>query len=94
MNFLFQIPEQFKIEKVLNRDSQTIAEFLDCRNCRTAVSTADDVICCGLGHTAHDTELVDENIALVSQFQDALLNSFNNVHGYHLFSLLMILSSS
>ena len=47
LNFLFQIPKQFRIEKVLDRDSQTIAEFLDCRNCCAAVSTADDVVYCG-----------------------------------------------
>lgn len=63
-NFLFQIPEQFRIEEVLNRDSQTIAEFLDCRNCCAAVPTADDVVDGGLGHTAHATELVDGTIIL------------------------------
>ena len=94
LNFLFQIPEQFRIEEILNRDSQTIAEFLDCRNCRAAVPTADDVVDCGLGHTAHATELVDGNIALAAQFQDALFNSFTDVHGYHLFSLTMIPGSS
>ena len=94
LNFLFQIPEQFRIEKVLDRDSQTIAEFLDCRNCCAAVSPADDVVYCGLGHTAHATELVDGNIALAAQLQDALLNSFTDVHGYHLFSLMMIPGSS
>ena len=44
LNFLFQIPEQLRIEEVLDRDSQTIAEFLDCRNCCAAVPTADDLI--------------------------------------------------
>ena len=41
LNFLFQIPEQLRIEEVLNRDSQTIAEFLDRGNGGTAVSAAD-----------------------------------------------------
>ena len=41
LNFLFQIPEQLRIEEVLDCDSQTIAEFLDCRNCCAAVPTAD-----------------------------------------------------
>ena len=94
LNFLFQIPEQLRIEEVLDCDSQTIAEFLDCRNCCAAVPTADDVVYCGLGHTAHATELVDGNIALATQFQNALLNSFADVHGYHLSSLMMIPGSS
>ena len=94
LNFLFQIPEQLRIEEVLDRDSQTIAEFLDCRNCCAAVPTADDVVYCGLGHTAHATKLVDGNIALAAQFQDALLNSFTDVQGYHLFSMMMIPGSS
>lgn len=94
LNFLFQIPEQFRIKEVLNRDSQTIAEFLNCRNCCAAVPTADDVVYCGLGHAAHATELTDGNIALTAQLQDALLNSFTDVHGYRLFSLMMILGSS
>ena len=90
LNFLFQIPEQFRIEEILNRDSQTIAEFLDCRNCCATVPTTNDVVYCGLGHAAHAAELVDGNIALAAQLQDALLNSFTDVHGYHLFSLMMI----
>ena len=94
LNFLFQIPEQLRIEKVLDCDSQTISEFLDCRNCCAAVPTADDVVYCGLGHTAHATELVDGNIALAAQFQNALFNSFADVHGYHLSSLMMIPASS
>ena len=67
LNFLFQIPEQFRIEEILNRDSQTIAELLDCRNSGAAVPTTNDVVYCGLGHTAHATELVDRNIALAIQ---------------------------
>jgi hypothetical protein len=40
------------------------------------------------------TELVDGNIALAAQFQNALFNSFADVHGYHLSSLMMIPASS
>ena len=94
LNFLFQIPEQLRIEEVLDCDSQTIAEFLDCRNCCAAVPAADDVVDCGLGHAAHAAELVDGNIALAAQFQNALLNSFADVHGYHLSSLMIIPASS
>ena len=89
LNFLFQIPEQLRIKEVLDCDSQTIAEFLDGRNCCAAVPTADDVVYCGLGHTAHATELVDGNIALAAQFQNTLLNSLADVHGYHLSSLMI-----
>ena len=40
------------------------------------------------------TELVDGNIALAAQLQNTLLNSFTDVHGYHLSSLMMIPGSS
>ena len=86
LNFLFQIPEQLRIEEVLDCDSQTIAEFLDCRNCCAAVPTADDVVYCGLGHTAHATELVDGNISLIAQLQYPFSYGFSYGHRYHPFS--------
>ena len=66
LNFLFQISEQLRMEEVLNRDSQTIAELFDCRNRGAMVSSADDIVYCGLGHTAHATELVDGNTAITA----------------------------
>ena len=84
LNFLFQIPEQLRVEKVLNRDSQTIAELLDRRYSGTAVSSADDIVYRGLSHAAHAAELVDGNITLIAQLQDTFLDGFANVHGYHL----------
>ncbi len=51
MDFLFQISEQLRVEEVLNRDSQTIAELFDCGDGGAAVSSADNIIYCGLGHT-------------------------------------------
>ena len=58
MNFLFQITEQLRVEEVLNGNSQTIAEFLDRGYSSAAVSSADNVVYCGLGHTAHAAEYV------------------------------------
>ena len=86
LELLFQIPKQLRVEEVLNRDSQTIAELLDRRNSGTAVSAADNIVYRGLGHTAHAAELVDGNITLIAQLQDAFLNSLADVHGNHLFS--------
>lgn len=67
MNFLLQIPEQLRVEKVLNRDSKTITKFLDFGYSGAAVSYADNVVYCGLGHAAHAAELVDGNITLIAQ---------------------------
>nr|WP_304263368.1 hypothetical protein [Phascolarctobacterium succinatutens] len=86
LNFLLQIPEQLRVEKVLNRDSQNITKFLDCGYSGAAVSYADNVVYCGLGHAAHAAELVDGNITLIAQLQDALLDGFTDVHGDHLVS--------
>ena len=73
------------MEEVLHGDPQPIAEFLDGRDRGAAVASADDVVDCGLGHTAHAAEPIDGNVTLPAQFQDAFLDGFADVHGVHLF---------
>ena len=86
LDLLLQIPEQLRIKEVLNGDSQTIAELLDCGNGGAAVTSADDIVHSGLGHTADAAEFINRNISLAAEFQDAFLDSFSDVHGYHLIS--------
>lgn len=66
LDFLFQITEQIRMKKVLNCDSKTIAEFLDCRNGGTTVSSADDVVYSRLRYAAHTTEFIDGNITFTA----------------------------
>jgi len=39
-----------------------------------------------LSNAAHAAEFVDGNITLIAQLQDAFLDGFTDVHGYHLVS--------
>ena len=94
LDFLLQIPEQFGVEKVLDGDSQTIAELLDRRNGGTAVASADNIVHRGLGYAAHAAEFIDRNVTLITEFQDAFLDGLADVHGDHLFSTMMIPISS
>ena len=86
LNFLFQVSEQFRVKEFLNGDSQTIAELLDRGNSGAAVSSADDIVYRGLSNAAHAAELVDGNITLIAQLQDAFLDGLADVHGDHLVS--------
>lgn len=47
------------MEEVLYGNPQTIAKFLDRRNRSAAISSADDVVDGGLGHTTHAAEFID-----------------------------------
>ena len=47
------------MEEVLYGNPQTIAKLLDRRNRGAAIPSADDVVYCGLGHTAHAAEFID-----------------------------------
>ena len=94
LDFLFQIPEQLRIEEVLDGDSQAIAKLLDRRNSGASVSAADDIVHRGLGHAAHAAEFIDRNVTLIAEFQDTFLDGLTDVHGDHLFSTMMIPISS
>jgi len=52
-DLLLQLPKQFRMKKLLNADTQTVAEFLDRGDRRAVVPAADDVVDGGLGHAAH-----------------------------------------
>ena len=86
LDLLFQVSEQIRIKEVLDGDSQAIAELLDRGNGGAAVASADDIVHSGLGHTADAAEFINRNISLAAEFQDAILDSFSDVHGYHLIS--------
>lgn len=82
------------MEEVLYGNPQTIAKFLDRGNRGATISSADDVVDGGLGHTAHAAEFIDGNVTLPAQFQYSFLDRFTDVHGAHLFSLTMISGSA
>ena len=80
LDLLFQIPEQFRMEKIFYGDPQSVAQFFDRRHRCTIVSAADDIVHSGLRDTAHSAELVDGNIAFSAQFYDPLPDSISDVH--------------
>ena len=83
---LLQAPEQLWVKEVLDRDAQAVAQFLDRRYGRAAVAAADYVVHCGLSHSAHAAQLVDGDVLLAADLQNALLYRLSDIHGHHLIS--------
>ena len=83
LDFLLQRKEYVRIEEVLNRDPQSIAELLDRCNGSAVISSADDIVHGGLCNTAHIGKLVNGNAMLTTQFNDPLPNGLTNCNGYH-----------
>ena len=86
LNFLLQASEDIGMEKLLNCDTQTVAELFYGRNGSAVVPTAYDIIYCGLRDSAQRAELVDGNISLIAQLQYPFSYSFSYGHRYHPFS--------
>jgi len=75
--------EQFRVEEVLNGDSQSVAQFFNGRDRGAVVPSADDIVHRGLGNTAHIAEFVDGYVLLTAQLQYAFLYCFADVHKNH-----------
>lgn len=71
------------MKKLLDADTQTVAEFFDRGDRRAVISAADDVVDGGLGHTAQVAELVDAEFLFFAEIQNAQPYRFPDVHGYH-----------
>lgn len=55
------------MKKLLDADTQAVAEFFDRGDRRAVVPSADDVVDGGLGHAAHGAEFVDRQFTLLTQ---------------------------
>ena len=86
-DLLLQIQKQFRLKEVDDRNTKTIAEFLNGRNRGAVVAPADNVVHCGLGHAAADARGVDGNILLLAQFDNPLPDSLADRNGLYPLSL-------
>ena len=77
------------MEKFLNGNAQAITELLDRRDCCTMISSADNVVDCGLRYTALDGESVNRNIPLLADIYDSLSYSFSDLNAPAPLSLLL-----
>ena len=89
-DFLFQICKCFRMEKFVNRDTQTVTKFFDRRNRCAVISAADDIVDGRLRYTAYTAQFVERDLIFLTKFYDSLSNSFSYRHGYHPFSSKMI----
>ena len=64
LKFLLQIPEQVRIEELLDGNSQAITKLFDGGNGGAPIAATDNVVDRGLGDTTHGAQLVDRNILL------------------------------
>ncbi len=65
-DFLLQTEKQLRIEEILDRDPQAVAQLLDRCDGGAVVSSADNVVHRGLCDTAHITEFVDRDVTLAA----------------------------
>ena len=63
-HFRFYVFEKVVVEEIDDRDPQTVAQFLDRRNGRAVVASADYVVHGGLRDAADRAQLVDSQVAL------------------------------
>ena len=73
----------------MNADFEAVAEFFDGRDCRAAISSADNIVDSGLCHAALDGERVDREIPLQAEFQDPLSYSLSDLNAPAPLSLLL-----
>lgn len=73
------------MEKLVNGHIQPVTKLLDRGNGRTVISSADDIIDRGLRNAADRAQLIDGNIAFLTQSNNSLLDRFSNRHRYHLY---------
>ena len=64
LEFLIQIPEQVRIEELLDGNSQAVTKLFDGGNGGAPIAATDDVVDRGLGDTTHGAQLVDGNVLL------------------------------
>ena len=64
LEFLIQIPEQVRIEELLDGNSQAITKLFDSGNGGAPIAATNNVVDRGLGDTAHGAQLVDGDILL------------------------------
>ncbi len=72
----------------MNTDPESITQFLDRGDCSAVISSADNVIDCGLCNTALDRERVNRDIPLLANIYDPLSYSFSDLNAPAPLSLL------
>ena len=81
--FRFQVMKYGGSKEFLDRDVQTIEDFLDRRNCRALVPSIDNVIHGGLGYAALAAQFVDGNTPFIAQFKYPNSHRVTNRHVNH-----------
>jgi hypothetical protein len=79
-DLLLQILKQRRGKKVKDGDLQPVADLFDSRNGRGIVSTANDIVQCGLCNATDGRKLIQGNIALATQLQYAKYDCFIDIH--------------
>ena len=80
--FLIQIHEQARVEEILYRDPESVAQLFNCRDRCAVVAPADDVIDGRLRDAAHIAQFIDGYVPLTTQLDDPGPNRFSDVHVY------------
>ena len=79
-DFLLQILEQRRVEKVLNGDLQAIADLFDGVDLGILIVASHDVAQCGLGNSTYQGQAIDGNQILSTQIQYSLADGFTYGH--------------
>ena len=62
-HFLIQIHEQARVEEILYRDPESVAQLFNCRDRCAVVAPADNVVDGRLCDAAHAAQLVDGDVS-------------------------------
>lgn len=74
------------MEEILNRNTKSIAQFFNGRDCRTVVASADDIVDRRLCNAAFYAQSIDGNILFFAQFNNPQANSLSYGNGRFLLS--------
>ena len=80
MQFLFKVIKNRRGEKVTDSDIQSVANFFDCWNIRSVVSSADNIIERWLRDSADYCKLIDGDFIFAAKFKDSFSDGFSNGH--------------
>ena len=65
-DFLLQASKQFRMEELINRNTQTVTQLLDRGHSRAVVSAANDVVYGRLRNATNTAQFVDGDISFLA----------------------------
>ena len=75
------------MKEILNRNTKSITQFFNGRDCRAVITSADDIVDRRLCNATFYAQSIDGNVLFFAQFDDSQANSLPYGNGRFLLSL-------